>query len=405
VAQDAERRYYLKTLNNDVRQKTENRLAWLRRAVVVAFIAGLLLSPKLWVSTREYPLTPLWDLVPPTPYPADYLLFGLFVALLVGVAVVSARSVAAGWLALAATLLAAFFVLQDQSRLQPWFYQYSFMIAAFCFYGWGWIGVEGVSNACRLIVAAIYFWSGLQKANASFVETGFSLLIIPLITRLPDEILPYVEPVLLWSAYAVPVIEAAIGLGLLTRRFRKAAVIGALLMHTFILLCVGPLGLDYNSVVWPWNIAMVAFAFILFWRPPDDPSPLAVLRPGRSFSLGSAFRAVVLVLFAFMPLLNFFGLWDSYLSSSLYSYNTKEGYILVPKGSGWEQISLVNVSLEEMNVPPYPAERVIRNVFAKRWCEEGDSSEPLLYLSDRPGILSGERSSKIYSCNDARRAS
>ena len=45
---------------------------------------------------------------------------------------------------------------------------------------------------------------------------------------------------LLSGAYAVPVVEAAIGVGLLTHRFRKLAVAGAVLMHAFIMVCVGP---------------------------------------------------------------------------------------------------------------------------------------------------------------------
>lgn len=44
---------------------------------------------------------------------------------------------ATGWLAVGAVALAAFSVLQDDSRLQPWFYQYSFMLAACCLF---WLG-------------------------------------------------------------------------------------------------------------------------------------------------------------------------------------------------------------------------------------------------------------------------
>lgn len=51
----------------------------------------MLLSPNLWVSARTYPLTPLWDVVLPLPYPADYTLFGLFVALVAGMGVTRGR--------------------------------------------------------------------------------------------------------------------------------------------------------------------------------------------------------------------------------------------------------------------------------------------------------------------------
>src|SRR3954451_9889676 len=99
------------------------RLTWLRLPLVAGLIASLLLSPNLWVSARAYPLTPLWGAVPTLPYPADYALFGLFVTL-VGVGIT--RTSAAGWLAVTALVVAAFFVIEDVSRLQPWFYQYCF---------------------------------------------------------------------------------------------------------------------------------------------------------------------------------------------------------------------------------------------------------------------------------------
>ncbi len=386
------------------RKGPENRLAPLRLTLAAGLVAGLLLSPNLWVSTRPYPLTPLWDAIPPLPYPADYALFGFLVALVAGVGVARGRTM--GWLAAGALALAAFFVLEDESRSQPWFYQYSFMLAAFCLYGWGRIGASDTLNTCRLIVIATYFWSGLQKANTSFFEITYPWLVEPLTSRLPD----WAGSALLSGAYAVPVVEAAIGLGLLTRRFRKPAVVGALLMHAFIMLCVGPLGSAYNTVVWPWNFAMSAFVVILFWGAPDEPSPSTILDPGRNLSPGSVLRAAVLVLFAFMPLFNFFGLWDSYLSSSLYSGASKRAYILEWDGSEWQTTGIGNLSEQELNAPAYPEERVFKNVFARGWCEAGSEeelrlvqtgySEPVLWVYSRPNILSGERSAEFYSCDD-----
>ena len=383
----------------------ENRLALMRLALAAGLVAGLLLSPNLWVSTRAYPLTPLWNVVPPLPYPADYALFGLLVALVAGVGVTRERIM--GWLATGALALAAFFVLEDESRLQPWFYQYSFMLAAYCLYGWSRIGTSDALNACRLIVVATYFWSGLQKANAGFFEITYPWLVEPLTARLPD----WAGYALLSGAYAVPVVEAVIGLGLLTRRFRKPAMVGALLMHAFIMFCVGPLGHDHNTVVWPWNFAMSAFVVILFWRAPDEPSPLTILDPGRNFSPGSALRATVLVLFAFMPLFSFFGLWDSYLSSSLYSGASKRGYVLEWNGSDWQGTVIGNLAVQELNTPAYPEERIFKSVFVQRWCEAGSEeeiqhdqpgySEPVLRVDGRPNILSGERLAEFYSCDDA----
>jgi hypothetical protein len=376
----------------------------LRLALAAGLVVGLLLSPNLWVSTRAYPLTPLWDAVPPLPYPADYALFSLFIALVAGAGVTRGRTM--GWLAAGALALAAFFVLEDESRLQPWFYQYSFMLAALCLYGWDRMSVSEALNTCRLIVVATYFWSGLQKANASFFEVTYPWLVGPLTSWSPE----WANSALLSGAYVVPVVEALIGLGLLTRRFRMFGVVGALSMHAFIMLCVGPWGHDYNTVVWPWNFAMVAFVLILFWRVPDEPSPLAILGPGRNFSTGSVLRAVVLVLFAFIPLFNFFGLWDSYLSASLYSGASKQAYVLEWDGSEWQTTAIGVLSLQELNTPAYPEEHIFENVFDRGWCEAGSEedlrrveagdAEPVLRVDGRPNILNGERLAEFYSCED-----
>ena len=348
---------------------------------------------KLWVSTREYPLVPLLDLVPPLPYPLDYVLFGLFVVLLVGILLFRGRL--AGAFAAGALVLATLLVLQDQGRLQPWFYQYFFMLAAVGLSGLGRLSTEGALNACRLVVAFTYIWSGLQKAQASFAANVYPWLMEPLFSHLPPEAASALEH----GAIAIPIMEVTIGLGLLVRPLRNPAVVAAILMHAFILFSLGPWGHDWNSVVWPWNVAMVAFVLILFWRAPDNPSFLAVVKPG-----GSAFRVVLLVLFAFMPVLNFVGVWDSYLSASLYSGSTEEAYVYTSDGSSRTfGTSIFDEAMNEMNVPAYPEERVYKRVFAEMWCEN-PSSRPRssLVVYGRPEIISGHRSKATYHCNEVR---
>ena len=365
---------------------------WLERGVVAGLLAGVLLSVKLWVSAREYPLVPLLDFLAPLPYPLDYLLFGLFGVLLIGALFFRARL--GGAFVVAALAVAVLLVLQDQGRLQPWFYQYSFMLAAIGLSNLGRLSTEGAMNACRLIVAFTYLWSGLQKAHVSFAENVYPWLIEPLASHLPSG----AASALAYGAYAVPVMEAAIGLGLLVRPLRQPALVGAILMHAFILFALGPWGHDWNSVVWPWNVAMVVFDLILFWRAPDNPALLTVVKPG-----GSIFRAVVLVLFAFMPALNFFGLWDSYLSASLYSGSTEDGYVYTTRGSSRTNTGISSKAIEEMNVPAYPEERVYKSVFAEMWCERTLSTpKPILVVYGRPEIFSGQRSKTIYSCGGVR---
>jgi len=47
--------------------------------VIAGMMAGLLLSPRLWLSSRLYPQTPVWSGLHALPHPADYLVYGALI--------------------------------------------------------------------------------------------------------------------------------------------------------------------------------------------------------------------------------------------------------------------------------------------------------------------------------------
>jgi hypothetical protein len=207
------------------------------------------------------------------------------------------------------------------------------------------------------------------------------------------------------GAWLVPPVEAAIGAGLVFRPTRKAALWMATLMHVFIMLAIGPLGRNWNTVVWPWNVAMPLLAWRLFHRP-CDVSPASVVVP-RGW-----YHAAVLVLFGAMPALSLVGWWDAYLSAALYSGNTLRARIEVTEaaharlpetlreradgiGGGLHEIGINSWSMEELNVPPYPARRVFLDIgqtLADRVAEGPD--EVVLVLEGRPDWRTGVREEK-----------
>src|SRR5581483_5292571 len=78
-----------------------------------------------WAGFRFFPLTPLVDLLPPIPQPIEWALFlSLVIALAAAIAVSRPRPFI--WLVVA---LVSLMVFLDQERLQPWVYQYGFMLA------------------------------------------------------------------------------------------------------------------------------------------------------------------------------------------------------------------------------------------------------------------------------------
>lgn len=372
------------------------RLAWLTRVLALALLCGLLLSPKLWLSTRSYPLTPVTDALPPIPAPLDALWFYALLLLLVAITVLPKPRLAM----LVFVGLAGLLSLWDQSRWQPWFYQYLFMLGALAFRPWNQARHEPQPslNACRLIVASIYWWSGLQKLNFCFVTDVYPWLLEPLLPRLPEAVQPWVVA----GAGVAPYLEAGIGLGLLFRPSRNVAVLLAVAMHVLVLLALGPFGHNWNTVVWPWNVAMMAFVLLLFWRTPTVSCPRLVW-PGRF-----AYGWVTLLLFGVLPGLNFWNLWDSYLSANLYSGTTLDANLYVtdevrqrlPEAvqphiqmdiTGQYRVDVFGWSIQELNVPPYPERRIYRHIARTIATFAEEPGDVILVIQERPDRQSGVR--------------
>jgi hypothetical protein len=295
-------------------------------------------------------------------------------------------------------------VFLDQTRLQPWFYQYLIMLAIV---GLAKLRAEawpGTWSALAIVVAGIYIWSGLQKANMAFVGTVFPSLLEAL-GRTTFEI---PESVRNSIGFAVPPIEAAIGVALLFPRTRGAAALAAIGMHLFLLVALSPLGLNYNPVVWPWNFAMIGFVVILFRRSSEPLLPF--LRLG-----GSAAAMCAAVLFLVMPAFSFLQVWDDYLSASLYSGLLKDGAFLLnqdaalalPEGydrflksepGGAFSLDVTLWAFAELGVPPYP-ERRAYDAIERDLCAKGvQPGEMILYWRERPSLLTGERRTLKIPC-------
>ncbi|MGA3241050.1 MAG: hypothetical protein ABSG03_32685 [Bryobacteraceae bacterium] len=371
------------------------RLFRLRVVVAAGLMAGLLLSPKLWVGTRFYPLTPVAPFLKPLPYPFDYAVYILLLALLAGTVASALRLSSPRWWIAASVLLLAALCAQDQSRLQPWCYQYAFMLMALVV-----PSAETSLNVCRLIVAAIYFWSGAQKLNPYFAPGTFTWLAHPLALHFPALVIK--------AGYAAPFVEMACAIGLLTLKFRAPAVAVLIAMHACILLAIGPLGHGFNTVVWPWNIAMVVFLLLLFRHSETC---------AREILWGQArFQRVVLLLFGLAPALSFFNLWDSYLSAALYSGNKNQSAIymtqavadhlpdkvdddVTEEADGIDKLSVNDWSFDELNAPAYPEVRIYENVARKLCGFAAKASDVRLEVQGKAVLANGSGKASFICSN------
>ena len=384
------------------------RLTWIRLkfALAAAFIAGLALSPKLWMGQRYFPHIPVVPELPPLPAPLDAIVYGLMLFALVMIAV---RPQVTRWIALFVGLIAVMAV-SDQMRWQPWAYQYLWMLGAVGL-GAGFAKNQDAKgqpdyalavNAVRLVVACTYFWSGVQKMNAAFTTGIFPYLMEPFARYLPVGLMQVIG----MGAVAVPVVEASIGIGLLFPRTRKWAAAAAIGMHCFILLSIGPLGRNYNSVVWPWNIAMMAFGVILFLSPAAKLiGPREILWPKTKVW----FPKLALVIVGFVPALSLVNLWDSYLSFALYSGFVNDAriemsnafadrlpkpvlyHVFLTNKPGTTKMFLHEWAMDELNVPVNPEPRVYKGIGHYFCALEKKPGEVKFYIYELHSIVANRK--------------
>ncbi len=267
------------------------------RLIAVFWIVMKIMSYKLWMTDRLYPLVPLLDL----PSIVHTGLFFLFFPLC-GWLIFNPSNRYIMWVLIASEII---LTTGDQSRIQPWNYQYMFTL--FVIAGNN-KDKQKAFQAIVLITAATYIYSGIQKVNSGFLDFIWSFHILKRFAHVPDYIIlnQYVR----LAGYALPIIEISGGVCLL---FKKTMKFGALLtisMHIFILWFMGPLGINYNSVVWPWNVQMVIFLNLFFIKKKIQ------LQPAMFFNKVNFITAICWIL---LPFIGLFGYWDKFLSAGMYS--------------------------------------------------------------------------------------
>lgn len=375
------------------------RLAALRLVLSLALFAGIMLSLNLWFPTsRTFPRAPLVTVLPQSVIPTvEHILSGLLCAALAASLVRTRR----GKYLAAVVILLALLVLTDQMRLQPWVYQYLLLFAV--------VALRRRQrpddssdrlslSILQMIVATLYFWSGVQKLNYSFSREVLPQLLAPL-----GDFLPLTQTHLSVLGVGVALVEIFTGCGLLLKRTRKPCVWLALAMHAVVLGLLISGG--QNSVVWAWNFALMLMVIVLFWR-----SDIYIRRTFAARPAGDRAAQAALILatiYAVLPVLNFWGWWDMNLSGALYSGRTAVAAIRVDARvyeklpetarrqvfttkSGELVLPVYEWSMADLNVPPYPEARVYRQV-AREICKSADGRGHVeLIVRGSPAIVDGK---------------
>lgn len=288
---------------------SDARVRWLRAVLLGATLLGMLSCIPLWLATREYPLAPITAWWPPAQPRYGPWILGLTLCSLVAAARFFRPAIL---FFLIATL---YLYCCDQNRGQPWIYMYWLMLLL------NLLPERTALAACRATLSLVYLWAGIQKLNGTFFRVMPAWFVQPAIGwGLPEAVVAALRV----SVSLTPLLEIFIGAGVWFPKTRRAALAAAVVLHAASLLFLGPVGHNINLVVWPWNLAMMALLLVLFgW--------------GENASVGQTWRelrrswsgALVTGLCGLLPILSFFGWWDSYFSFALYSGNVSRADLYV----------------------------------------------------------------------------
>jgi hypothetical protein len=298
----------------------------------LAFLAQLGISWPLWTGQgRTFPLTPLLPL-------GEFPIFWLFLPLLLLSPWLWQKRPAYLYAPLA---LLTLLCVQDLQRLQVWVY----------FYAWIWfVAAQGDQlQPLRLLLVAMYVWTGIFKLNEQFCNEVFTWWMG--IYELTKPLKAYPS----WG-YSVGLLEIVLGLGLLWRPAKKIATVGLIAMHLSILAFL--IKDNWNQVVYPWNILLVSILPLLFWSEEGQEEPTPPL-----------LRGAMMGLLLIGPMAYPLGVYPYNLSFTMYSGLAPEFYLILDdEGLGdcgfghlekdWEyesdtqtRILMDDWSIREMQVP------------------------------------------------------
>jgi hypothetical protein len=392
------------SLKNSTEQQAESGAAeragsaWDKKIILyviqttcIFWLVTKLIGWKLWTTERLLPTAPPFDFL--TAPGLVHLL--LFAASLLLMAALILKPASKGLLnALFITELTA--CLFDQNRWQPWEYQFVFILFIYII---NYKRQHFIASGLTFVMISTYAYSGVGKLNSSFLLMFWDNMLLHRYFKIPHTVIS--QPLIHYSGYLVAIAELLLGLGLLFRASRKMAAAALILMHLLIIVLVGPTGLNYNIVVWPWNILMMIHLYLLFIHKRALTINLQ--------QLWTSWNVLIVICWGILPAFNHtVGWWDNFLSSRLFAGNQPHMEFCIKDSGEIKQLSpylnkgkknigcdsnavMVNLqrwAMKETKSPPYIEERVYKKI-ARKWIQEhkGSSTRAILFYYGKKGEL------------------
>jgi hypothetical protein len=333
-------------------------LAHYRVIVAAAIIVSVCITWPMW-GPRDRPIV-----LPVTPLPQVTLGPVLIAACLLALVAPRLGS-------MVVTILFAYGMATDQTRMQPEFFSLPLLL-------WGSVPSAGARLIGRVSLISLWFFAGFHKLlSPDFLHDAGPRLVM----ALPISLAPGIVPFAVVGIAAFEIGTAVLAIMPATRRL---AAWSALALHAGILFTFSLFAESRNVAVWPWNITVACsgFALIAPWKT----APLASLRAV------PVVPRLLAVLIAVAPAGYYLGIVDAYPAYHLYSAGTPSATVYCPAGCRPEQD--LNASWYDFNVPLPPEPRIFEAAFLAT-CSSGDV---LRIVDPHPPPWSSADAVRLQSC-------
>lgn len=335
----------------------KKQVSYFIKVVAFFWMITKIWSYKTWITDRIYPVIPPLDIVRNIPGFVHLFLFGFSLLALLLILFKENRL-----LLILLFLSEMLSCLLDTVRWQPWEYMYLciLLITIINFHK-----PKNIILLMHLFLVSIYIFSGLHKLNRSFLSLAWmNMILIDFFGLSMDVILKYK---LFFVGLLIPVVELVLAVLLLLSKSKRKISYVLMGIHVIILIVIGPFGLEHNSVVWFWNLAMIGMLLVIYIKPIDPVT--------NSFCTSNFYW---FVLWFIMPVFSFFGHWYQYFSFNLYSGKGEQLYICFSKKKeelkpyfesamnnicpGKRCINLQDWALAEIKSAPLPETEIYRKI-------------------------------------------
>lgn len=352
-------------------------------AFEIALIAATL---PLWTGRHSFPVVPLIDGIRP-PAIVDHCVVSMLLAACASI--VTLRKKRRWDLVVSGTALIAAIVLciLNQQRLQAWHWLLILGLATSFF------RPDASVILIRSVLASVYVCSALSRLGPT-AHHGMSAAIVGQLLQMininPENTTGQIANTL---CHALNIGELAVGILLIVPQTRRYGILSALLLHSTLLLALGPFGLRHHYGVLVWNICFLCLIPVAFAGPT---SPMSQTAPWTN--RGSSVATMLIWLF---PLSGLFGIADNWPAWQLYSTRPESWTLQIreqdlsklPENARSHvtaplpfedsiYVKLDRWSLAETGSPMYPQSRFQREVIQQVLREFSDDDEFQIQISE-----------------------